>query len=140
MKKRVFVSFDYDKDRHYKLLLDAWDANKNMDFVFNDCSSDEIHSNSVSVVKAALTKRINTTDYTLVIIGSEANKYHKDYDEIGYRNWINFEIARSKEHGNRLVAVKLDKSYEAPEELLGAGAAWALSFTQDSIIKALNEA
>lgn len=140
MKKRVFVSFDYDKDRHYKLLLDAWDANKNMDFVFNDCSSDEIHSNSVSVVKAALTKRINTTDYTLVIIGSEANKYHKDYDEIGYRNWINFEIARSKEHGNRLVAVKLDKSFEAPEELLGAGAAWALSFTQDSIIKALNEA
>ena len=110
-KKKVFVSFDYENDRRYKYMLDAWDANKNMDFVFNDCSSDEIHSDSVSVVKAGLTRRINTTNYTLVIIGKEANKWHKDYKEIGYRNWINFEIAKSKENGNKLVAVKLDRSY-----------------------------
>lgn len=139
-KKKVFVSFDYENDRRYKYMLDAWDANKNMDFVFDDCSSDEIHSNSVYVVKAGLTRRINTTNYTLVIIGKEANKWHKDSDEIGYRNWINFEIAKSKENGNRLVAVKLDKSYESPKEIVGSGASWAMSFTQDAIIKALNEA
>lgn len=139
-KKRVFVSFDFENDRYYKYLLDAWDANKNMDFVFNDCSSDEIHSNSVSVVKAGLTRRINDTEYTLVIVGKEANKLHKDYEEIGYKNWINFEIARSKANGNKLVAVKLDKSYDSPEELLNSGASWAMSFTQDTVINALNEA
>ena len=139
-KKKVFVSFDYENDRQYKHLLDAWDANKNMDFVFDDCSADEIHTESVSVVKAGLTKRIKDSKYTLVIVGKEANKRHSDYKEIGYRNWINFEIARSKENGNKLVAVKLDKAYESPEELLESGASWAMRFSQESIIKALNEA
>lgn len=139
-KKKVFVSFDYTNDKHYKFLLDAWDANKNIDFVFNDCSSDEINTNSVSKVKENLTKRINNTTYTLVIIGAEANKQHKDHKEIGYKNWINFEVARSKANNNKLVAVKIDKTYESPDEILGAGAKWAMSFTQDAIIKALNEA
>lgn len=139
-KKRVFVSFDYTNDKSYKYLLDAWDKNENMDFVFEDCSADEILSDSVSRVKAGLTRRINTTDYTLVIIGKEANKEHPDSDEIGYKNWINFEIAKSKQHGNKLVAVKINKAYESPDELLGAGASWAMSFTQDAIIKALSEA
>lgn len=139
-KKKVFVSFDYENDKHYKFLLDAWDANKNMDFVFEDCSSDEIQSDDISKVKENLTKRINNTTYTMVIVGKEANKKHKDSEKIGYRNWINFEIARSKDNKNKLVGVKIDKSYDSPEELLNSGAKWAMSFTQDAIIKALNEA
>lgn len=140
MGKKVFVSFDYENDKHYKFLLNAWDENKNMDFTFNDFSSDEIHSNDVSVVKAGLTRRINSADYTLVIIGKEANKKHPDSKEIGYKNWINFEIARSKANGNKLVAVYIDVNNEAPDEIYGAGAKWVYSFNQDSIIKALNEA
>ena len=139
-KKKVFVSFDYENDKVYKFLLEAWDANKNMDFVFEDCSSDEINSDDISKVKENLTKRINKTTYTLVIIGKEANKKHDDSDEIGYINWINFEVNRSKSNKNKLVGVKIDKSYESPDELLNAGAKWAMSFTQDAIIKALNEA
>lgn len=139
-KKKVFVSFDYTNDKQYKYLLDAWDANKNMDFAFDDCSADEIQSNDISKIKAGLTRRINTTTYTLVIVGKEANKQHKDHDDIGYKNWINFEVAKSKANGNKLVAVKLDKSYESPDELLNSGAKWAMSFNQEAIIKALNEA
>lgn len=139
-KKKVFVSFDYTNDKNYKFLLDAWDKNKNMDFVFEDCSSDEIQSDDISRIKAGLTRRINTTDYTLVIIGREANKRHPDSDKIGYKNWINFEVAKSKENGNKLVGVKLYSFYESPEELLNSGASIAKSFTQDAIIKALNEA
>ena len=30
-KRRVFISFDYDNDRHYKNLLVAWDQNKQFD-------------------------------------------------------------------------------------------------------------
>lgn len=139
-KKKVFVSFDYTNDNYYKFLLDAWDKNKNMDFVFEDFSSDEIQSDDVSRIKAGLTRRINTTTYTLVIIGKEANKKHPDSDKIGYKNWINFEVAKSKQHNNKLVGVKIDRTYESPDELIDSGASWAMSFTQNAIIKALNEA
>lgn len=139
-KKKVFVSFDYENDKTYKYLLNAWDANKNMDFCFNDCSSDEIHTDSVAKVKENLTKRINNTTYTLVIVGKHSNDEHKDHNGIGFRNWQNFEISRSKDNKNKLVAVKLDKSYTSPDELIGAGASWAMSFTQDAIIKALDNA
>jgi hypothetical protein len=139
-KKKVFVSFDYENDKHYKFLLEAWDANPNFDFWFNDHSSQEINSWSIPTIKSALTSKINQATYTLVIVGSEANKRHKDYLEIGYKNWLNFEIAKSKANGNKLVVVKLDKSYESPDELLNAGATWAMSFGQDAILKALAEA
>jgi len=139
-KKKVFVSFDYENDKHYKFLLKAWDANPEFDFSFSDLSSQEINSWEVSRVKAALTSKINSATYTLVIVGADANKKHKDSDEIGYKNWLNFEIARSKQNGNKLVAVKLSSSYTSPDELLNSGASWAMSFKQDPIIKALKDA
>ena len=137
MVKKVFVSFDYENDKHYKFLLEAWNKNKDFDFSFRDFSSKEIKTEDISRVKAGLTTKINQATTTLVIIGKEANKLHTDYKEIGYRNWQNFEIARSKDANNSLVAVKIDKDYESPEEILGAGASWAMSFTEDAIIKAL---
>lgn len=139
-KKKVFVSFDYDNDKHYKALLKAWDANPIFDFYFSDLSSTEINSWSVPVVKQVLSKKINEANYTVVLVGKEANKQHNDYKEIGYENWINYEVAKSKEHKIKLVAVKLLSTNTSPDELLGAGAKWAMSFTQDAIIKALNDA
>ncbi len=139
-KKKVFVSFDYDNDKHYKALLKAWDANPNFDFYFSDLSSTEINSWSVPVVKQVLSKKINEANYTVVLVGEEANKQHSDYKEIGYKNWINYEVAKSKEHKNKLVAVKLSSTNTSPDELLGSGATWAMSFNRESIIKALNEA
>jgi hypothetical protein len=138
-KRKVFVSFDFDNDRKYKYLLEAWDANPNFEFEFNDTTSHEIKSKDVGRVKAALTARINNARYTLVIIGSEANKRHKDADQIGLKNWINFEIHQSKLNKNRLVGVKIDQSYESPDELIGAEASWARSFKEDVILKALND-
>lgn len=139
-KKKVFVSFDYDNDKHYKRLLEAWDANPDFDFNFSDLSSTEIKTDDISRVKAGLTTKINQATYTLVIIGKEANKKHKDSASIGYKNWQNFEIARSKSNNNKLVGVKIDSLYDSPEELLGCGAKWAMSFKQEAIIKALKEA
>ncbi|MHB9291185.1 hypothetical protein Holit_00257 [Hollandina sp. SP2] len=139
-KKKVFVSFDYEKDKRYYYLLKAWDANSDFEFSFSDYTSQEIQSDSIPVIKANLTKKIKKATYTLVIVGKDANKRHKDYLEIGYKNWQNFEIAKSKENTNKLVGVKIDKSYSSPDELLNAGASWALSFTQDKIIEALNNA
>lgn len=139
-KKKVFVSFDYENDRRYKYLLEAWDANPSFEFVFSDATPDEINTYNIGRIKAALTTKINSATYTLVIVGKEANKIHKDHKLIGFRNWINFEIHQSKLNRNKLVGVKLEKHYESPEELIGVSAQWALSFNQDSIIRALNEA
>lgn len=139
-KKKVFVSFDYENDRHYKNLLVAWDANDDFEFYFSDHSSGEIQTNDISKVKAGLTTKINQATHTLVIVGKYANTQHKDHKEIGYKNWINFEIAKSKLNKNKLVAIKIDSTYTSPDELLLSGAKWAMSFTLSAIIKALEEA
>lgn len=139
-KKKVFVSFDYENDREYYYLLKAWNANPKFDFVFSDYSSREIQSDSVSVVKSCLTKKINEAAYTLCIVGAEANVLHPDWREIGYRNWQNFEVARSIQNVNKLVGVKIKNTYAAPKELKCAGVKWAYSFSQAQIVAALDRA
>ena len=139
-KKPIFISFDYENDKHYKFLLTALSANPRFDISFNDKSSSEIKSSEIPVVKAGLTRKINEAKYTLCIIGKYANTRHKDYVEIGSKNWINFEIAQSKKNGNKLIAIKIDNAFESPDEILNSGASWARSFTEDAITKALDEA
>lgn len=139
-KKKVFVSFDWDNDKHYKFLLQAWDANPEFEFEFSDHSSSEINSWNIPTVRGALTRKINTATHTLVIVGKEANKKHDDAEQIGYKNWLNFEIAKSKLSGNKLIAVKLLSTYTSPDELLGSGAKWAMSFTRDTVLDALHNA
>jgi len=139
-KKKVFVSFDYENDRHYKYLLEAWDENPNFELVFDDRTSREINSDNVDRVKAALTSKIKSATYTLAIIGKYANEEHEDSDLIGDINWINWEINKSKEERNKLVGVKINRLYESPDAILDSGAAWAYEFSEKAIIKALNEA
>lgn len=139
-KPRVFVSFDYENDRHYKRLLEAWNANSRFQFVFQDHSSGEINSYDVGRIKAGLTAKIKTATHTLVIVGRYANTPHRNRLQIGATNWINFEIAQSKLSGNKLVAVKLHREFMSPTELINANAKWAMSFNQEAIIRALSEA
>lgn len=139
-KKKVFVSFDWDNDKRYKFLLEAWDANPDFEFSFSDKSSSEINSWEIPTVRGSLTRKINTATHTLVIVGKEANKKHVDSEEIGYKNWLNFEIAKSKANGNKLIAVKLSSTNTSPDELLNSGASWAMSFSRDTILKALKNA
>lgn len=139
-KKYVFVSFDFDNDRSHKYLLEAWDANPNFDFVFADQTPREINSQNVGRVKAAITAKINGATHTLVIVGQYANARHRDSALIGYKNWINFEVAQSKANGNKLAAIKIHRDYESPDELRNSNAAWAMIFTEAAILKALDEA
>lgn len=140
MNKKLFISFDYDNDKYYKFLLEAWSKNESFELVFTDYSSQKINSDKVSRVKAALTTKIKKADITLVIIGKHANVRHPDHKKIGHRNWINYEIAKSIEAKNALVAVKINKEYESPEAILNQGAHWAMSFSEADIITALKHA
>lgn len=138
MKKKVCISFDYTEDKHYRYLLQAWDKNSNFDFDMSDKTPDEIDSNSYSRIKAVLTAKITQTDCLLVIVGAKTNTRHPRSTEIGEKNWQIWEIEKAKELGKKIVAVKIKATYDSPAELKNIGATWALSFSQDSIIKALS--
>lgn len=137
-KKKVFVSFDYDHDRNYKYLLQAWDANPNFDFVFKDQTPGEINTNNIGRIKAALTLKINDATHTLFIVGAYANQQHKDHRLIGFINWINFEAYQSIQSSNHLAVVKLKESFSVPQELK-VKYWWIAGFSERNVIEVLND-
>ena len=137
-KRKVFVSFDYDNDKQYKYLLQAWHANPEFDFVFEDKTPGEINTNDIGRIKAGLTRKINEATHTLFIVGKHANQPHKDRNAIGFINWINFEAYQSIQSGNYLAVVKLDDSYSVPNEL-NARHWWISGFSERNVIKVLND-
>lgn len=136
----VFVSFDWHNDRHYKHLLEAWHANPRFNFTFDDGSSGEVDTYNVGRIKGALTAKINAATHTLVIVGAEANVRHRNARLIEYTNWINFEVARSIDARNRIVAVILRPGNAVPGELAGQTYTVANGFSEDGIIQALDRA
>lgn len=139
-RKRICISFDYHHDNRYRNLLDALKENRQSPIDFEDLTPDEIQTNDISRVKAVLTTQIRNSTHLLVIVGAHANTRHADSAEIGDRNWQWWEINKSKDEGKGLIAVKIEKSNASPDPLLNAGATWALSFTVEGILKAINEA
>ena len=136
--RKVFISFDYDNDKQYKFLLTAITKNPRFSLDFSDNSSREVNSNDIGRIKAALSRKIGESTHTLVLIGQYANSLHKDHKLIGYRNWINYEVAKSKEFGKKIVAVKLNPNFASPEELLRSGVTWVKSFNIDNITAAID--
>lgn len=130
-KKRVFISYDYENDKHYKNLLLAWDANKQFDFYISDYSADvSINSTDATAIKSVLSRYINQGTVFLVIIGKKTHK----------SAWVKWEINKAVELGKKIVAVKTDRENISPDELLGVGASWAMAFTYDAISRAINNA
>lgn len=136
---RVFISFDFENDRNYAYILKAMAANPSFtDIKFRDKTSFEIKSDDIGRIKAALTNKIKDSTHTVVVVGKHANALHVDREEIGALNWQNWEVEQSLKYGKKLVMVKLDSSYKAPDASYGQQATWAHSFKADSIAAALN--
>jgi hypothetical protein len=128
-KRRVFISYDYENDRHYKNLLLAWDQHKRFDFYISDYSADvSINSVNAGPIKSVLSRYINEATVFLVIVGK---KTHKSI-------WVRWEIDKARELGKKIVAVKTDRENISPDELMGIGASWAMSFTLDAITAAIS--
>jgi hypothetical protein len=128
-KKKIFISYDYENDKHYKNLLLAWDQNKYFDFFISDYSADvSINSTRAATIKSVLSRYINSATVLLIIVGEKTHK----------SDWVRWEITKAKELGKKIVAVKTDKENITPKELYNIGASWALSFTLTSISKAIN--
>ena len=139
-KKKIFISFDYDHDKGYRYLLSALDANAGSDIEFEDYTPRDIQSSDISVIKAALARKIRDADYTLVIVGKHANSLHPDREEIGERNWQWWEILRAHAEKHSFIASLIDPSNTLPAPLLGKGAKWAHSFRVDKIVEAIEAA
>ena len=116
-KKRMFISFDYGNGRRYRWLLSALNSNSGLEIEFEDLTPKEMQGNNVSRIKAGLTRRIKDSDYTLVIIGKQANSYHNNWREIGERNWQWWEIKRANRENHRFIAVKIDRTNPTPGPL-----------------------
>jgi hypothetical protein len=128
-KKYVFISYDYENDKHYKNLLLAWDQNKQFDFYISDISADvSIESTDSSSIKRTLSAKINSGGHFLVIVGKHTWK----------SKWVRWEIEKAAELGKKIIAVKTDRENQTPAELYGVGASWALTFTRDSIVNAID--
>lgn len=138
--KKICISFDWHNDAKHRNLLAAWLANAKNPVSFEDLTPGAIDTSDVARVKGVLTSRIRAATHTLVIVGEHVNDRHADSAKIGDRNWIWWEINQSKAEENGLISVKLSSTYESPEPLKNCGATWALSFTQDGILKAISEA
>lgn len=139
-KPRVFVSFDYENDRHYKRLLEAWSANTKFLFTFQDKTPQEIQSDSVGRVKAVLTTKVQAASHVLVLAGRYANQRHRDAALIGCPNWIHFECQQAMLYKKKLVVVLLEPTNLLPSNIVGAAGIRVDSFNQADIINALNRA
>ncbi|MCL5407643.1 MAG: TIR domain-containing protein [Patescibacteria group bacterium] len=135
--KKVFVSFDYENDKQYKYLLEAWDANDKFEFKFYDLTPNEIRSEDIGRIKAGLTAKIKQATHTLVIVGKEANRLHLSSEEIGFRNWINFEVRQSINEGNKIAIIKLSSNCALPEELSGEHYWYITGFSEKNVAKVL---
>ena len=130
-KKKIFISYDYENDGYWKNLLVAWDANSLFDFSFNDTSVDvSVDSTNAAAIKRAISARINNATYFLCIVGKKTHK----------SGWVKWEIEKEVDLKKKLVAVKTDSENTSPDALFGVGASWAMSFTFDSITKAISAA
>ena len=130
-KKKIFISYDYENDGYWKNLLVAWDANSLFDFSFNDTSVDvSVDSTNADAIKRAISARINNATYFLCIVGKKTHK----------SGWVKWEIGKAVDLKKKLVAVKTDSENTSPDAILDVGASWAMSFTFDSITKAIGAA
>ena len=130
-KKKVFISYDYDNDKHYKNLLLAWDKNSEFDFSFYDMSVDvSVDSTDAGAIRRVISARINNSTHFLCIVGKYTHK----------SNWVAWEINKAVGLKKKIVGVKTAKDNESPSEILGIGAEWALSFTFESIKSAIERA
>jgi MTH538 TIR-like domain (DUF1863). len=138
-KPKVFVSFDYDNDVHYKRLLEAWSANSRFQFTFHDKTPQEIQSNDIGRIKAVLTTKVQEASHVLVLVGKHANQQHVDSFRIGCKSWIHFECQQAILYKKKIVAVHLEPNNELPTILNGIEGQEVFGFSQEYIMKALSK-
>lgn len=127
---KVFVSYYYDKDKSLKRLLNAWSKNTKFEIQFEDMSADvSLQTVSDEDLSLQLTKRIESADVVLVLIGNHTH----------LRKWVRYEIKEAVRLSKPIIAVKQKRAHASPQELKNVGAHWIYGFKADKISSALKE-
>ncbi len=129
MSKSTFVSYDMERHGNYKNTLLMWEANENIDFSFNDNSTDtSINSTNISYIKSRIKDKIQSSQLFMVIIG----------DYAASNRWVDWEGEVAKDLGKRIIAVKIESHYSLPESIKNY---WNVEivngFEKDKIIRAI---
>jgi hypothetical protein len=117
--------------------MSAWSSNSRFELIFDDRTPNEIQTDDISRVKAVLTRKINEASIVVVFVGKHANELHPDYQEIGYRNWQNFEIAKAREFNKKIIAIQVDSSCSYPDELYKSNATIVYGFNESNVKKVI---
>ena len=132
MAKKIFISYRADSEGSlYKNLLVAWSKNDNgyFDIKYEDNSVGiSINSTNAAYIKRVIKNKIEISNTVLVLIG----------ENTADSEWVNWEIETAADMGKKIVAVKIKNSYISPTSVYGKGAAWAKSFSYESIKKAID--
>ncbi len=132
---KIFISFDCGNDKYFRSFIDAWAKNRDYDFSYREKLSDEIHTKDISKMKVVLANQIDSASLVLVLVSEFSNIIHQDAEIIGYKNWQNWEIAKAKESGKKIVGAKLDPISEPPEEFEQSCTLWSNYFPQSPFAK-----
>ncbi len=98
---RTFVSFS-STDIHYYRLMQAWKANKHINFNFTDCQlHTAIQSVNEAYIKRLCRERINMAGTLIVLVGKDT--YLKN-------TFVKWEVEVALEKNCRIIALNLDGS------------------------------
>ncbi|MFH4621424.1 TIR domain-containing protein [Vibrio furnissii] len=98
---RTFVGFS-STDIHYWRLMQAWKANKNIDFNFANCQLQaEVNSVNEAYIKRKCRERINMAGKYVLLIGQDTKSKHK---------YVRWEAEVAIEKGCTIIGVNLDGS------------------------------
>ena len=128
---RVFISYDCNKDRTYRKMLETWSLSADVEFVFGFRQPGlRMKSVSAAPVMNVTTDQINSASFLLCVVGSAS---HKD-------EWINWEVKSAFEMGKKVIAVKPDISSATPDSLKRADVKWVKQFGSRFIEEAIKSA
>ena len=128
-KKKIFVSYDYDKDCNHKELLNAWSKNPKFNFKIKDVSTDvSINSRDADYIKRCIAKDIKSCDVFLVVIGKDTHK----------SKWVTeYEIPKAFDLNKQIVGILIDKKNKIPESFIKYSDLLCKEFKFDKIVALL---
>jgi hypothetical protein len=112
MTRRVFISYQHeDQMKARGLNLMTYNKNVNIDFTGRHLL-DPVNSTNSAYISSVIKDRIKGSSATIVLIGRETTD----------SEWVEKEIAWSREAGNGIIGIRIDPDAEIPEGLIDYGA------------------
>src|SRR5271154_6807247 len=98
MARRVFFSFHYERDgQRASVVRNSWVTKGDEAGYIDSAAWEEVKGKGDASVKRWIEGQLSGTSVTVVLIGAETSS----------RNWVRYEIMRSYERGNGMLAIYL---------------------------------